>query len=72
MIKHFCDRCGVEITRFHLGSLTIDHKPWAHWDHTAKDYDLCPECLVKAETFIQGEGVKNESVLESDDDSDPC
>lgn len=52
MIKHFCDRCGIEITRFYLGSLTIDHKPWAHWDHTAKDYDLCPECLVKVETFI--------------------
>lgn len=72
MIKQFCDMCGVEIEQFHSGSLVIDHKPWAHWDKTAKKYDLCPECLVKAETFVQGEGLKNEPVLESNNDDSSC
>ena len=47
MIKHFCDRCGVDCTNLKLAEISINYAP------DKMVVTLCPACQSKLEAFLK-------------------
>ena len=59
MIKYFCDKCGEEIDKFKIFTVTVEPPEVRSWDYAEiGTYSLCYECVKELNKCLERKAKK--------------